>query len=206
MSRNDLPENGPPANLLSSNPMSSNPMSSNPMFENTGETVRYQGRMVKMSTMHWQGPDGERFDRDCVTHPGAVAVVPVLDDGSVVLVQQFRTPLCADMLELPAGIMDKPGETAIDAAARELLEETGYVAEELIELGVIHTAPGWSTEKITMFLGRGLRAEERAVDGIEEQYMSTVILGPDQFDVLMNAGELTDAKTVLGVLMVRART
>ena len=181
-------------------------MSSNDLFENTGETVRYEGRMVKMSTMHWQGPDGERFDRDCITHPGAVAVVPMLDDGGVVLVRQFRTPLFADTLELPAGIMDKPGESAIDAAARELMEETGYVAEELIELGVIHTAPGWSTEKITLFLGRGLRAEERAADGIEEQHMSTVILGAGEFDALVASGELTDAKTVLGVLMVRART
>ena len=133
-------------------------------------------------------------------------MVPVLGDGSIVLVRQFRSPLSADTLELPAGVMDKPGEAPVEAAARELLEETGYVAEELIDLGVIHTAPGWSTEKITMFLGRGLRAQQRAADGIEEQHMSTVIVDPAEFDALVSAGELTDAKTVLGVLMVRART
>jgi ADP-ribose pyrophosphatase len=180
-------------------------MSGNDLFSHVSENVRYRGRMVTMSTMRWRGPDGEEFDRDCITHPGAVAVVPMLDDGSVVLVQQFRTPLFRETLELPAGVMDKDGESAVDAAARELLEETGYVAENLVELGVIHTAPGWSTEKITLFVGTGLHAGGREADGIEEQYMSTVILDPDEFDGLVESGELTDAKTVLGVLMVRAR-
>ncbi len=173
-------------------------------FTAIGESVRYQGRMVTMSTTHWRGPDGTEFERDCVTHPGAVAVVPVLDDGSIVLVRQFRTPLGRELLELPAGVRDKDDESAAEAAARELAEETGYVAEEMTELGVIHTAPGWATEEITLFLARGLRAEERSADGFEEQFMSTEIVSPARFDELLAAGELTDAKTVLGVLMVRA--
>lgn len=173
-------------------------------FRQTGETVRHAGRMVTMSTTHWVGPDGEPFDRDFVAHPGAVAVVPVLDDGSVVLVRQFRTPLGRETLELPAGVRDQDGERAVDAAARELAEETGYVAERLDELCVVHTAPGWADEEITLFVARGLRAEERSADGIEEQFMSTEVVDPDRFDELLGSGELTDAKTILGVLLVRA--
>ena len=177
----------------------------NPGFAKVGETVRFQGRMVKMSTVEWEGPDGSQFERDYVGHPGAVAVVPMLDDGSVVLVRQFRTPLGVETLELPAGIMDKDGESAHDAAARELAEETGYVADRLEELCVMHSAPGWSDERITLFAGTGLVADERDADGIEEQFMSSVIVSPDQFDDLVASGALTDAKTILGVLLVRSR-
>ena len=97
------------------------------LFTRTGETVQYQGRMVRMSTLHFETSDGEAFDRDFVHHPGAVAVLPLFDDGSVVLVQQFRTALGRETLELPAGVRDKDGESAVQAAARELAP---IVAEE----------------------------------------------------------------------------
>jgi len=173
-------------------------------FTHIGEVVRHQGQMIKMSSMMWRGPDGVEFERDYVDHPGAVAVVPVLDDGSIVLVSQFRTPLGRETLEIPAGVMDKQGESAIDAAARELAEETGYVADELVALGLIHTAPGWANEQIELFVARGLRAEERNADGIEEQFMKVFVLGEAEYDELVAAGEVTDAKTLLGVLMVRS--
>ena len=174
-------------------------------FEHLREIVRYQGRMVKMSSMVWRGPDGAEFERDFVGHPGAVAVVPILDDGKIVLVKQFRTPLGRETLELPAGVMDKPGELSVEAAARELAEETGYVASDMIDLGVIHTAPGWSDERIALFVARGLRADEREADGIEEQFMSTVEVSPEEFDSLVERGELTDAKTLVGVLLMRSK-
>jgi len=173
-------------------------------FTHIGEVVRYQGRMIKMSSMQWRGPDGVEFERDFVDHPGAVAVVPILDDGSIVLVSQFRTPLGRETLEIPAGVMDKTGESAIDAAARELAEETGYVANELVALGSIHTAPGWANEQIELFVARGLRAEQRNADGIEEQFMKVVVLDEAKYDELVSSGEVTDAKTLLGVLMVRS--
>ena len=173
-------------------------------FTHLGEVVRYQGRMIKMSSMAWRGPDGVEFERDYVDHPGAVAIVPLLDDGSIVLVSQFRTPLGCETLEIPAGVMDKNGESAIDAAARELGEETGYVARELVALGSIHTAPGWANERIELFVARGLRAEQRNADGIEEQFMKVVELSEAEYDGLVASGDVTDAKTLLGVLMVRS--
>jgi len=182
----------------------SSPVGSGSGFTHIGEVVRYQGRMVRMSSMAWRGPDGVEFERDFVHHPGAVAVVPILDDGSIVLVSQFRTPLGRETLEIPAGVTDKPGESAAEAAARELAEETGYVARELTGLGLIHTAPGWANERIELFVARGLRAEQRNADGIEEQFMRTVVLSETQYDALVASGEVTDAKTLLGVLMVRS--
>jgi len=180
------------------------PTGSGSGFVHVGETVRYQGRMIKMSSMTWRGPDGVEFERDFVDHPGAVAVVPILDDGSIVLVSQFRTPLGRETLEIPAGVMDKAGESAVDAAARELAEETGYVSDELTRLGIVHTAPGWANEQIELFVARGLRAERRKADGIEEQFMKTVVLSDRQYDELVVSGGVTDAKTLLGVLMVRS--
>ena len=176
------------------------------LFTRTGETVQYQGRMVRMSTLHFETSDGEAFDRDFVHHSGAAAVLPLFDDGSVVLVQQFRTALGRETLELPAGVRDKDGESAVQAAARELAEETGYVADHWEQLVSIHTAPGFSNEEVTIFVASGLTIGETEFDGIEEQHMRTVIVAPDAFDELVASGELTDAKTLLAVHMMRSRS
>lgn len=172
-------------------------------FEQLDETVRYQGRMVRMSTLHFRSPDGEEFERDFVFHPGAVAVLPITDEGNYVLVRQYRTPLGRETLELPAGVRDKDGEDASGAAARELAEETGYVADRLDELVTIHTAPGFCNEQVTIFVGKGLRQSGREADGVEEQHMSVVELTPAEFDELAGAGDLTDAKTLLAVYQYR---
>lgn len=174
-----------------------------PEFEQLDETVRYQGRMVRMSTLHFRSPDGEVFERDFVFHPGAVAVLPIADDGSYVLVRQYRTPLGRETLELPAGVRDKDGENAAGAAARELAEETGYVADHMEPLVKIHTAPGFSNEEVAIFVATGLRQQGREADGVEEQHMSVVELTPTDFDALAAAGEITDAKTLLAVYQYR---
>ena len=176
----------------------------NDLFTRLGETVQYEGRMVRMSTLHYQSREGETFDRDFVFHPGAVAVLPILDDGSIVLVRQFRSALGRATLELPAGVRDKDGESVAETAARELAEETGYVADSLVELVSIHTAPGFSNEQVTIFVGTGLTMTSTDFDGIEEQHMSTVVVSPADFDELSDSGELTDAKTLLAVHMVRS--
>ncbi|MCP3936347.1 MAG: NUDIX hydrolase [Actinomycetia bacterium] len=172
-------------------------------FEQVDETVRYQGRMVRMSTLHFRGPDGEEFERDFVHHPGAVAVLPITDDGSYVLVRQYRTPLGRETLELPAGVRDKHGEDAAAAAARELAEETGYVAATLVPMVSVHTAPGFTNEEVSIFVGTGLRQEAPEADGIEEQHMSVVELSPAEFDEVVASGEMTDAKTILAVYQYR---
>ena len=171
-------------------------------FARVGETVRYQGRMVRMSTLHIEAPDGGVHDRDYVHHPGAVAVVPVLDYGSIVLVRQYRSAIDRPTLELPAGVRDKDGEDAAGAAARELAEETGYVADSMEHLVTVHTAPGFSNEEITIFLARGLTLHETEYDGVEEQHMTTETLTRDEVLARIAAGELTDAKTVLAVHML----
>ena len=160
---------------------------------------------MTMATRHFRGPDGSVFDRDVVHHPGAVAVVPLLDDGRVILVRQFRTPLNRETLELPAGVRDKDGEEPVECAARELREETGYRAEKIEELCVTHTAPGFSDEEITLFVARGLTPGDNEADGVEEQHMSTAAFGFDQIDEMIRSGELTDAKTILATCLLRQR-
>ncbi len=174
-------------------------------FTLLGETVRARGSMVTMATRHFRGPDGSVFDRDVVHHPGAVAVVPLLDDGRVILVRQFRTPLNRETLELPAGVRDKDGEEPVECAARELREETGYRAEKIEELCVTHTAPGFSDEEITLFVARGLTPGDNEADGVEEQHMSAAAFGFDQIDEMIRSGELTDAKTILATCLLRQR-
>jgi ADP-ribose pyrophosphatase len=174
-------------------------------FARVGETVRYEGRMVRMSTLHFEGPNGEIFERDFVHHPGAVAVLPITDDGNYVLVKQFRTALGRETLELPAGVRDKDGEDAAGAAARELVEETGLVADNLDHMVTIHTAPGFTNEQVTLFLATGLRQDATEADGIEEQYMSVVTITPDEYDAMLAADEMSDAKTIIAVQLARQR-
>ena len=174
-------------------------------FVKIGETVHHQGRMVRMSTVHFRAPDGSTFDRDFVHHPGAVAVVPLLADHRVLLVRQYRTPLGRETLELPAGVCDKEGEARVEAARRELEEEAGLVPGAIEELLTIHTGPGFTDEEITLYLATELVETARAADGVEEQHMVSEIIDLADLDDLTSSGAISDAKTVLALMMVRDR-
>ena len=100
-------------------------------------------------------PDGKEATREYVIHPGAVMVIPMLDDGRLVLERQFRYPMGRVMIEFPAGKLD-PGEDVLTCARRELLEETGYTATEWARAGVLHPVISYSTEFIEVWFARGL--------------------------------------------------
>ena len=108
-------------------------------------------------------PDGSQATREYVVHPGAVAIVPLLDDGRLVLERQFRYPVGKVLLEFPAGKID-PGEDTLACARRELLEETGYHAREWARAGVVHNATAYSTEGIEIWFARGLSAGIQRLD------------------------------------------
>lgn len=158
---------------------------------------------MSLTTTTWVDPtSGERFDRDVVRHPGAVAVVPVLgggDDREVVLVRQFRTSLRRSLLEIPAGLRDVDGESAEDTARRELAEEAGYEAGRVELLLELDTAPGFSDEVIPVFLATELRATERRADGIEEHAMTVERRPLADAGAMVASGVITDAKTVAGL-------
>ncbi len=148
-------------------------------------------------------PDGGTATREYIRHGGAVAVIPLLDDGRLVMVRQYRYPLGKVLLELPAGKLDA-GESQLACAARELREETGYEAAEWAFGGEIHNAAAYSTESIWLWLARGLRPGPARPDAGE--FVETVLMGLPELAALLDRGELPDVKTQLAVLwLLRAQ-
>ena len=145
-------------------------------------------------------PDGSRATREYVVHPGAVVVVPILDDGRLVLERQFRYPVGRVMLEFPAGKLDA-GEAPLQCARRELIEETGYRAREWALAGTMHNAIGYSTEVVHIAFARGLQAGERALDVGE--LIELALLHDAELDAAAGRGELTDAKTLIALLWLQ---
>ena len=141
-------------------------------------------------------PDGQRATREYIAHPGAVAVVPLLDDGRLVLVRQHRYPVNRVLLELPAGKLDA-GESTLACAMRELAEETGYTAVEWAFGGEIVNAAAYSTESLWIWFARGLTPGRPNLDAGE--FVETVICTEDELHELDLAGQLPDVKTLIGL-------
>ena len=141
-------------------------------------------------------PNGETAPREYIVHPGAVMVVPILDDGRLVVEHQFRHPMARVMLEFPAGKLDA-GEAPLQCAIRELAEETGYRAREWARAGILHNAIAYSTEGIEVWFARGLRAGQRTLDAGE--FLDVSVTTAQQLADKARSGELTDAKTLIGL-------
>ena len=173
-------------------------------FRSVGEEVLHQGPVVQVTRATIAAPDGTTYEREVVHHPGAVAVVPVLDDGrTVIVVRQYRSALDALVLEIPAGKCDVHGEAAEVTAARELEEEVGCRAGRLERLAVIHNSPGFSDERITIFLAEQLEVGKATPHGVEEEHLVVEHVSLADVDDLVADGRVTDAKTVVGLLLAR---
>jgi ADP-ribose pyrophosphatase len=149
---------------------------------------------------HVRLPDGTPGTREYVIHPGAVVVIPVLDDGRVVLVRQHRHPIGRVMIEFPAGKLD-PGEDLRACAERELVEETGYSAREWAHAGVMHPVISYSTEFIDIWFARGLTAGERRLD--EGEFLDVFTASQDELLQWCREGGVTDAKTMTCALWLQ---
>ncbi len=160
----------------------------------------YRGHFLDVRRDQVSLPDGRTAHREYIRHPGAVMVVPLLDDGGLVMERQFRYPMARVMLEFPAGKLDA-GEDPRVCGQRELLEETGYRAAEWAYAGVLHNAIAYSDEGIHIFFARGLSRGVQQLD--EGEFLEVVTRTPQQLDQLAAAGELTDAKTLIGLLWLQ---
>ncbi|WP_028310312.1 NUDIX domain-containing protein [Derxia gummosa] len=157
--------------------------------------IVFSGHFLKVRRDVARMPDGKTTTREHILHPGAVMIVPMLDDGRLVLERQFRYPLGRVFLEFPAGKID-PGEAMQVCGERELLEETGYRAREWVRLGAINNAIGYSDEVIEIWLARGLEAGSNQLD--EHEFLEVIAVSLDELLGWIRSGEVTDVKTIVG--------
>ncbi|MDR1708777.1 MAG: NUDIX hydrolase [Candidatus Accumulibacter sp.] len=154
----------------------------------------FRGRLLEVRLDRVRLPDGGETTREYIKHQGAVVIIPVLDDGQLVFERQFRYPIGRVMIEFPAGKID-PGELIENTARRELLEETGLIAELWRHLGAIHPCVGYSDERIEIFLARGL--ESYGGQSLDRgEFIDVMKLTLDQALTAVRNAEITDAKTI----------
>ncbi len=162
----------------------------------------FEGRLISVRVDEVELPDGGQARREVVIHPGAAAIVPLLPDGRVVMIRQYRHPTGATLYELPAGVLGA-GESPLDCARRELAEETGYQAENLRLLFSTYLSPGFSSEIIHIFVATGLRpATGASLD--EDERLELVTLPLDEAVAMVRRGEVQNAAAICGLLAVHA--
>ncbi len=173
-------------------------------FRHTGEMLRYSGWHISVVKARFEDPEGSAFERDIVRHPGAVAVAPVTDSGTVLLVRQYRGSVDELVLEIPAGTRDVPGEPPAATAARELAEEVGMTASSWKFLAQVLNSPGFCDERTDLFLATGLRACNTAREGPEERHMEVVEVPLCDIASMIATGMLVDAQTITCLLLAVA--
>lgn len=157
--------------------------------------LAYDGHFLKVQRDTVRLPNGRPATREYIKHPGAVVILPLFDDGSVLMERQFRYPLDRVFIEFPAGKID-PGEAPLACAQRELLEETGYTATDWQFVCTIHNAIAYADEHLDLYLARGLIAGERKLD--EEEFLDIFHASSDDVMTWVREGKITDVKTVIG--------
>ena len=164
----------------------------------TGSEEIFNGVILHVQRDTVRLPNGNETIREVIRHIGAVCVIPVLDNGDVIMERQYRYPLDRVILEIPAGKLDAKNEDRFSAIQRELREETGYTAGKWTEIGGFYPAPAYSDEYITMYLAQDLKKGDRHLDDDEFLDVHTVPLKVLVEDVM--AGKITDAKTQVCIL------
>lgn len=146
-------------------------------------------------------PNGSKAVREWIRHQGAAAVVPVLENGDIIMVRQYRYPIQQVTLEIPAGKLDHPEEDPLACARRELKEETGYRAEHMVKLATIATTVGFSNERIHLYAAKNLTAGEQCPD--EDEFIHMTAVPFKQALAMIADGTIYDAKSVTAILLLQ---
>ena len=157
----------------------------------------YTGRIFKVVKKFITNNSGKQLERHVIVHPGAVAILPILSDGRIVLIRQQRIAVEEILIELPAGTIE-PGEEPIVTARRELMEETGFRAGELVPALKFYTSPGFVKEEMRLFKATKLTAGPTALD--DDEKIEPLLLDLSQAMKMIFSGEIKDAKTIIGLL------
>ncbi|MDY6953038.1 MAG: NUDIX hydrolase [Thermodesulfobacteriota bacterium] len=158
----------------------------------------YEGRIFNVALEQITLPNGVVKNREVVRHPGAAAMVPLFDDGNVALIKQYRHAVGAFLWEIPAGTLE-PNESPLACARRELVEETGFEAKDLVKVAQILPAPGYTDECIHIFLATGLTPAEQDLD--EDEILEVQPTPFDRAIEMITEGKIQDAKTITGLLL-----
>jgi len=158
--------------------------------------IAFEGNFLKVQSDTVRLPDGTRASREYIRHPGAVVILPLFDDNSVLLERQFRYPLNRVFIEFPAGKIDL-GESSLVTAKRELEEETGYTASDWTFICTIHNAIAYSDEHLDIYVARGLRAGIAKLD--EGEFLETFKAPITDVLTWVREGKITDVKTIIGI-------
>ncbi len=160
--------------------------------------LAYKGAIFEVYKDRMEFENGNHEDWDFIRHNGAAAVVPVMDDGRILMVRQYRSSVDRETLEIPAGKLDAPGEPGIGCATRELEEETGYRTDHMELLLSIYTTMGFCNEKIEIYVARNLQKAEQNLD--ENEYVDLIPYTVEELKTKIYTGELQDSKTVAAIL------
>ncbi|WP_346663677.1 NUDIX hydrolase [uncultured Merdimonas sp.] len=169
----------------------------------TGRELAYQGSILNVYRDYMEFANGNTAVFDFIHHDGAAAVVPVLPDGRILMVRQYRNALERDTLEIPAGKLDAPGEEGIRCAARELEEETGYRSDQLEWLLTLRTTVAFCDEKIEIFTARDLKKTGQHLD--EDEYVEVKAYTLEELKEKIFRGEIEDSKTIAAILAYEAK-
>ena len=170
-------------------------------FEKTLSSEKiFSGKIFDVKRDRIIQPTGQEATRDVVVHSGGVVIVAE-KDNKILMVKQYRYPVEKTLLELPAGRLDRTGESMLEAAKRELLEETGFVAKKWIDLGFIYSSPGFTTEKLFLFHATELEFKKQQPD--EDEIIEFEFYESEKIISMILNGEINDAKTICGILRAK---
>ena len=163
-------------------------------------TQIFSGKLIDLYLDNVRLPNGKKSTREWIDHPGAVCIVPILDNGNILLIRQFRYGPREEFIEIPAGKIDK-NEDPLKCGLRELEEETGYKSNKLTFLTNIHPAIGFSNEKMWMYLAEELELSKKKLD--EDEFLELLPTPLNQAIEWVFSGKITDVKTIIGIMWMK---